>query len=561
MTLVSIVWPYWERFEAAFTGLRNMAASYPSADLEIVIVDDGSPTQPALPLADFPAPWPVRVVTLPTKRVPKNPCVPLNAGVKAAQGEVILLTNPETTHRASIVGSMLEELERSGPQAYVLAGVWCPETSEWHCHSQHANMGYHFCTMLRKELFWAAGGFDGDYRDGAGYDDPDFVFRLKRAGARFVFRDDLVADHHKTGAKIDWPPGSAERNRAIFYRKWNHPRTREADHSIQNFRGGPSMLSELAGVLAKVQGVAGRRGRIVARRFGRAIGLTRLLRGGKKTVLHLERPDVLGLPRRLHAATNALPESRWRSLGTLRFGYACEPAPGQDLGLAREADVLHFHGLELWERLRSELPPRPAVVTVYGEWDRMCLPLVSPVPLTVTAPELIAGFPGASYVPPFLLEGEVPALVLSRSRTPSVIHPTGEFAGSLAEIEALRAAVPNARVFIQPALESRVEAALLLDKIRFFDACWCGDASTLSTLLAVAVGTIPLNLSPAACDELARFFGAAPFESRGVLEATKLLSSEATTLASERRRLREFWEQRWQSRHIVARYLAVYDLA
>jgi hypothetical protein len=472
VTLVSIVWPYWERFEATFAGLRNMAASYPSADVEVVIVDDGSPTQPAAALGHFPAPWPVRVITLPRKYVPKNPCVPLNTGVKHARGDVILLTNPETTHRQPLMGPMLEELERRGPKTYVLAAVWCPETKEWHCHGRHAPVGYHFCAMLRKELYWAAGGFGEEYREGAGYDDPDFVFRLKAAGANFVFRDDLVADHHKTGARIDWPPGSFERNRGVFYSKWKLPRTVEADALIQNSRGGvvAPWYAELAERLTIARGVLGRRGGKLARRLGRVFGLTYFLRRGKKTVLHVDRIESYGTPQRLHEALNTWSGASWRSLGWLRFGGAFDSPPGQDLGIAREADVLHFHGLELWERVRDALPRRPTVVTVHGEWDRMCLPLSREVLLTITRPDLRSLFPGARYIPDLLLEREVPATI-ARVGPASLIHPTGELTGDLEPFEAFRAST-GVRVFVQPVLNVREEPSVLLDKIRFFDACW-----------------------------------------------------------------------------------------
>ena len=74
--------------------------------------------------------------------------------------------------------------------------------------------------MMHRSLWDAAGGFDEEYRRGAGYDDPDFVLRLHRAGAKFLIRDDLVVEHVRQGAHAAWAPGMYVRNREIFMRKW-----------------------------------------------------------------------------------------------------------------------------------------------------------------------------------------------------------------------------------------------------------------------------------------------------------------------------------------------------
>jgi len=226
--MISVVLPYWQRQEITEYALDAMAAAYPSLHMEVVLVDDGSPQ--ALQITKQ-YPWPVRVIRLPAKEVPKNPCVPINRGVKESAGEIILLSNPEIIHDKPVLPAMLEELERLGPRGYVLAAAWCPEQEIWHCHSsvagdrptgekQPAGSGYHFCAMFHRSLFESAGGFDEEYREGAGYDDPDWVNRLARAGAIFRIRDDLVVIHTKFGAQTAWPREAFARNRAIYKRKW-----------------------------------------------------------------------------------------------------------------------------------------------------------------------------------------------------------------------------------------------------------------------------------------------------------------------------------------------------
>lgn len=74
--------------------------------------------------------------------------------------------------------------------------------------------------MMSKDLFNRAGGFDEDYSEGAGYEDVDFIYRMKRAGAKFVIRDDLIVIHPKAGASIRWPSFMFERNRKLLEKKW-----------------------------------------------------------------------------------------------------------------------------------------------------------------------------------------------------------------------------------------------------------------------------------------------------------------------------------------------------
>ncbi|HYF57071.1 MAG TPA: galactosyltransferase-related protein, partial [Salinarimonas sp.] len=156
------------------------------------------------------------------------PVVPFNIAAKHAQGDVFVVTNPEMIHHKPVLHEMLAELKRLGENGYVLASAYCREQDKWHCHSTQCSyetpipngFGLHFLGMLNKSLWERAGGFDEDYRDGAGYDDNDFAWRLFHAGAQCVIRDDLKVEHPKAGARIKWPAEGFTRNREIFARKW-----------------------------------------------------------------------------------------------------------------------------------------------------------------------------------------------------------------------------------------------------------------------------------------------------------------------------------------------------
>lgn len=225
--MISLVLPYWERKQATDAALLRLAELYPELELEVIIVDDGSPEQYYAPPR---MPWRVFVKRLPKKDHPKNPCAPINVGVHYATGKYIALSSPEILHRSAILPQMVKSLEGAD---YVAAACWCPDVNRWHAHSARTPLladrttiamppgaQYHFLAVMARETFDAAQGFDPEYRDGAGYDDNDFLMRLNQVGAAFSIRDDLVVEHSRSGARAKWPAQGYVRNRAIFMRKW-----------------------------------------------------------------------------------------------------------------------------------------------------------------------------------------------------------------------------------------------------------------------------------------------------------------------------------------------------
>lgn len=215
MSKISIVMPYWKRQGELIRTLK----SYHSCGYnhEVVLVDDGSGD-------DVPA-----TIKLTRKDFAMNPCVPINKGVKAAKGEIIVITGPELVHRVPILDEMKKSLESLGRKGYVIAAAWSVGQVEWHCHSTvnghrpgswpvPKGSGFHFCTMMYRDFFLEIGGFDESYREGSAFDDNDFLWTLEKNGAVFCMRDDLVVDHYQTSTK--WPAGGWEKNRLLFEDKW-----------------------------------------------------------------------------------------------------------------------------------------------------------------------------------------------------------------------------------------------------------------------------------------------------------------------------------------------------
>ncbi len=220
--MLSLILPYWDRQEAANNAIALLNKTYAGLDMELVIVDDGN----KVPFVTTETDFPVVYVRLPEKDIAKCPATAWNAGAAASNGDFIVLSCIEILHETPVLEKLVEAVEDIGPLGYVLAAAWCPEANAWHCHStvkvprNPEGTGIAFCAAMHKELFFKAGGFDEEYREGAGYEDNDWINRLLVAGARFLIRDDLVVTHPKTGASIEWGATRFERNERLFYSKW-----------------------------------------------------------------------------------------------------------------------------------------------------------------------------------------------------------------------------------------------------------------------------------------------------------------------------------------------------
>lgn len=220
--MISLILPYWNRQAAADEAMELLYKNYWDTDLEIVVVDDGSETPFKAPDSGLN----IKVVRLPTKVGPKCPATVWNAGVDASSGDLVALSCIEILHVLPVLERMAERVTQAGPDGYVLASAWCPEQRKWHCHSSVAvpdcppGTGIAFLGMMHRELWDRAGGFGEEYRDGAGYEDRDFIHRMVNAGARFIIADDLMVIHPKRDATIRWEQSGFARNEAIFRKRW-----------------------------------------------------------------------------------------------------------------------------------------------------------------------------------------------------------------------------------------------------------------------------------------------------------------------------------------------------
>lgn len=219
--MISVCMAAWKRQEAITRLISNLVQQYGELlPLELCICDDGS-IPPMVPPTSRSV-IPTTVTYLPQKAFARNPCVPINQAVAASRGEIIVLTNPEVEHPTPVLVEMLQCLHHSND--YVIApcrdtrGPWVagPETKYGTRGRGPIPPGghYHFLVMFYRALWEKAGGFDEAYRDGQGWDDNDWLWRVYAAGGRF---------HTVRGHAIHTPSytkWAMVQNRTLFFKKW-----------------------------------------------------------------------------------------------------------------------------------------------------------------------------------------------------------------------------------------------------------------------------------------------------------------------------------------------------
>lgn len=143
----------------------------------------------------------------------KNPARPINAGVRKATGEIIILQNPECLHVSDELISRLCNQVREDNAVFCQALSLNEDGShdQWYCHGECNARPFFFCGAIRKSWFEKLRGFDEDFKN-YGYEDDDLSYRLTAAGVKFEYSDLLV--HHQ------WhPSGAGEISSTIFDEK------------------------------------------------------------------------------------------------------------------------------------------------------------------------------------------------------------------------------------------------------------------------------------------------------------------------------------------------------
>jgi GT2 family glycosyltransferase len=208
----SLIMPYYKRSTQLRSTLMSLERIYPQRhDYEVILINDAKCAVVNQEnyllknlIKEFSPKINIRVVqggSLDSW----NPAAAFNQGVEMANGDYMIITNPECVHRSNVLGGLDEEFAKN-PNCYVVCSCFAIKETDlnpgdklppghWYQHSQYRNVEVHFCSALSRETYEAIGGFDEEYAKGMGFDDDDFRQRLRRAKVPFVHRDDLVVIH------------------------------------------------------------------------------------------------------------------------------------------------------------------------------------------------------------------------------------------------------------------------------------------------------------------------------------------------------------------------------
>ncbi len=234
---ISVIMPYYHRPDQ----LKNTLESYwhwyhkSAEDIEIILIDDGSPTEAARKIlleSGFPH---ARYVRLNRER-PGNPTVPFNIGVEMAKSPLLLLTNPENMHLGNVIDDAVENTKPDTYRCYACRTIRQARFSDvmrdpitftlfgeipggFYQHSRHSNRMIYFCASLLKETYLKVGGIDEQYSDGYAWEDSDFVLRMHAANINFEAVDSPEVAH-QSHPRFPNPEGWA-RNHKIFKERWN----------------------------------------------------------------------------------------------------------------------------------------------------------------------------------------------------------------------------------------------------------------------------------------------------------------------------------------------------
>lgn len=216
---ISIVMAYYNRRVQLYHTLKSIAKTSHTS-FEIIVIDDNSRQEERVEdlMLEFSFLKVIRV-----SKEEKNyscSCMAFNRGIAMADGEIIVLQNPECEHVGDILMYIEENLSNSNFLSFACFAPDYKENKGWYNHPIHRPVYYHFCSAISKANMDSLGGFDERYAQGLAYDDNEFVERIVRLGLKKDIPTESYVIHQSHskdyGLSKQVYAQKIERNRAIF---------------------------------------------------------------------------------------------------------------------------------------------------------------------------------------------------------------------------------------------------------------------------------------------------------------------------------------------------------
>lgn len=220
---ISIVMAYYKRKTQLYRTLMSiMNSPYDKTKLEIIIVNDASDNIDEVKIAF--SKLDINIVNIKEKQKNwVNCCIPFNIGFNLVNYDKIIIQSPECYHNGDILNYVNENLTDKNYITFACYSLSISEInnndyrntdiineipkficeSGWYNHSKYNPTHYHFCSAMSYDNLCKLNGFDESYKNGIGYDDNEFLFRIKSLGLNleiidnpFVFHQWHNSDYH-----------------------------------------------------------------------------------------------------------------------------------------------------------------------------------------------------------------------------------------------------------------------------------------------------------------------------------------------------------------------------
>ena len=176
-----------------------LSQKYPRENYEVIVIDDGS----ADGTADAVKAYPVKYMY----QRNQGPATARNAGVREAQGEIILFTDSDCVPSDNWIAEMIKPFEdkevvavkggyktRQKSMVARFAQIEFEERFEMLKKTESIDMVDTYSAGYRKEIFLQMGGFD-PYFPVANNEDTELSYRMSKLGYKMVFNPDAIVYH------------------------------------------------------------------------------------------------------------------------------------------------------------------------------------------------------------------------------------------------------------------------------------------------------------------------------------------------------------------------------
>lgn len=204
---ISIIFTYFNRMDQFLLTLL-LIEKYKNELLEIIIIDDNSDDEDNILLLMDLFPMNFKIKKMQSKKY-VNPCLPYNVGISYAEGDIIILQNPEVCYTFNVIDYVIKNLNdnnyisfnclalKSQKENQILKNnfniinhdiskIFNKNNILWYNHKTINPTFYHFCSAITKKNLFKINGFSTEYQYGYCFDDEDLVLKIKLQNLQLI---------------------------------------------------------------------------------------------------------------------------------------------------------------------------------------------------------------------------------------------------------------------------------------------------------------------------------------------------------------------------------------